>query len=304
MARDLPTLTLHELADGVFVWLQPGGESGVSNAGVVVDEDGLTVIDTLMVPDQWRPFAEAVQRLGLPVRRVVLTHAHIDHVGGTSAFRSAKVLASPLTSELLDQTMPLDAYKAFMPAFRDGFDELAAIGTRPVSHIVDDAAALTPRIEVLPASGHTAGDLVVLVDDADVLFAGDLCFFGVTPLAFQGDVAQWAAVLGAIGEGDIGQFFPNTDPRWKGAPSRTFLEEAARQVKLRNGRLVNVDASLIAQAPKLMPHVVAMKTHIATALGLDPKKVGIKATTNEKMGFIGREEGIAAMAVASVDLPE
>ncbi len=112
------------------------------------------------------------------------------------------------------------------------------------------------------------------------------------------------AVLGAIGEGDIGQFFPNTDPRWKGAPSRIFLEEAARQVKLRNGRLVNVDASLIAQAPKLMPHVQAMKANIAAALGLDPRKVGIKATTNEKMGFVGREEGIAAMAVASVDLPE
>lgn len=112
------------------------------------------------------------------------------------------------------------------------------------------------------------------------------------------------AVLGAIGEGDIGQFFPNTDPRWKGAPSRIFLEEAARQVTLRKGRLINVDASLIAQAPKLMPHVQAMKANIAAALGLDPKKVGIKATTNEKMGFVGREEGIAAMAVASVDLPE
>ena len=112
------------------------------------------------------------------------------------------------------------------------------------------------------------------------------------------------AVLGAIGEGDIGQFFPNTDPRWKGAPSRIFLEEAARQVALRNGRLVNVDASLIAQAPKLMPHVQAMKANIAAALGLDPRKVGIKATTNEKMGFVGREEGIAAMAVACVDLPE
>jgi len=111
------------------------------------------------------------------------------------------------------------------------------------------------------------------------------------------------AVLGAIGEGDIGQFFPNTDPRWKGAPSRIFLEEAARQVTLRQGRLINVDATLIAQAPKLMPHVQAMKANIAAALGLDPKKVGIKATTNEQMGFIGREEGIAAMAVASVDLP-
>ena len=112
------------------------------------------------------------------------------------------------------------------------------------------------------------------------------------------------AVLGAIGEGDIGQFFPNTDPRWKGAPSRIFLEEAARQVTLRQGRLINVDATLIAQAPKLMPHVQAMKANLAAALGLDPKKVGIKATTNEQMGFIGREEGIAAMAVASVDLPE
>ena len=111
------------------------------------------------------------------------------------------------------------------------------------------------------------------------------------------------AVLGAIGEGDIGQFFPNTDPRWKGAPSKIFLEEAARQVILRQGRLINVDATLIAQAPKLMPHVNAMKSNIAAALGLDPKKVGIKATTNELMGFIGREEGIAAMAVASVDLP-
>ncbi|MEI6569891.1 MAG: MBL fold metallo-hydrolase, partial [Actinomycetes bacterium] len=97
MASDSPTLTLHEIADGVMVWLQPGGESGVSNAGVVIDDDGLTVIDTLMVPEQWQPFAAAVNSLGLPVRRVVLTHAHIDHVGGTSAFRNAMVLASSVT---------------------------------------------------------------------------------------------------------------------------------------------------------------------------------------------------------------
>lgn len=112
------------------------------------------------------------------------------------------------------------------------------------------------------------------------------------------------AVLGAIGEGDIGQFFPNTDPRWKGAPSRIFLEEAARQVALRHGRIVNVDASVIAQQPKLLPHMTAMKANIAAALGIPATKVGVKATTNEHLGFIGREEGIAAMAVASVDLPE
>ena len=112
------------------------------------------------------------------------------------------------------------------------------------------------------------------------------------------------AVLGAIGEVDIGHFFPNTDPRWRGVASRIFLEEAAKQVKARGGRIVNIDASLMAEAPKIYPHIQQMKANIASALGVDPKKVGVKATTNERMGFIGREEGIAAMAVASVDLPE
>jgi len=112
------------------------------------------------------------------------------------------------------------------------------------------------------------------------------------------------AVLGALGEGDIGHFFPNTDPRWKGAPSKVFLAEAARQALQRNGKIVNVDASIIAQQPKLAPQIVEMKTHIAVALNVNSNRVGIKATTNEHLGFIGREEGIAAMAVASVELPE
>lgn len=112
------------------------------------------------------------------------------------------------------------------------------------------------------------------------------------------------AILGALGEVDIGHFFPNTDPRWKGAPSKIFLQEAARQVGARRGRLVNVDATIIAQAPKLFPHIAEMKKNIASALGLAPAKVAVKATTNERLGFAGREEGIAAMAVAGIDLPE
>jgi len=111
------------------------------------------------------------------------------------------------------------------------------------------------------------------------------------------------AVLGAQGEADIGHYFPNTDPQWKGAPSRVFLNEAARLVAARQGRIVNIDATLIAQAPKIFPHIQQMKAKIAEALGLSAAQVGIKATTNEHLGFIGREEGIAAMAVASVDLP-
>jgi 2-C-methyl-D-erythritol 2,4-cyclodiphosphate synthase len=115
--------------------------------------------------------------------------------------------------------------------------------------------------------------------------------------------AMCDAILGALGEADIGHFFPNTDPRWRGAPSSLFLNEAARLTESRQGAIVNVDATLIAQQPRLLPHIPQMKSNIAAALRLSPRQVGIKATTNEQLGFIGREEGIAAMAVASVDLP-
>jgi 2-C-methyl-D-erythritol 2,4-cyclodiphosphate synthase len=111
------------------------------------------------------------------------------------------------------------------------------------------------------------------------------------------------AILGALGEADIGHFFPNTDPRWRGAPSHLFLREAARLVALREGKIVNVDATLIAQAPKISPHIPQMKLKVADALEINSQQLGIKATTNEHLGFIGREEGIAAMAVASIDLP-
>ena len=110
------------------------------------------------------------------------------------------------------------------------------------------------------------------------------------------------AVLGALGEADIGHLFPNTDPRWRGAPSRIFLHEAARLVSVRGARLVNVDATVIAQEPKLFPHIKDMKRNIAAALEIEPQRIGVKATTNEGLGFIGRQEGIAAMAVAGVDL--
>ena len=112
------------------------------------------------------------------------------------------------------------------------------------------------------------------------------------------------AVLGAIGEGDIGSFFPPNDPQWKNAPSKIFLEEAARQIAKRNGQLINVDAMLIAETPRIAPHISAMKKNIAAALDITGDAVGIKTTTNEAMGFVGRGEGMAAHAVASVELPE
>lgn len=112
------------------------------------------------------------------------------------------------------------------------------------------------------------------------------------------------ALLGAIGEGDIGQHFPNSDPRWRNVPSAIFLEAAAQKIAARGGRIVNIDSSLLAERPKIVPHVPAMKANIAKALGVLPSQVGVKATTNERMGFVGREEGMRAYAVAAVDLKD
>ena len=112
------------------------------------------------------------------------------------------------------------------------------------------------------------------------------------------------AVLGAIGEGDIGSYFPPSDPQWKDAPSRIFLAEAAALVSKGGGKIVNIDATLIAEAPKILPHVPAMKAAVAQALCISPDQVGIKATTNELLGFLGRREGMAAMAVAAINMPD
>ncbi|OKH89962.1 bifunctional 2-C-methyl-D-erythritol 4-phosphate cytidylyltransferase/2-C-methyl-D-erythritol 2,4-cyclodiphosphate synthase [Thalassospira sp. TSL5-1] len=111
------------------------------------------------------------------------------------------------------------------------------------------------------------------------------------------------AILGAIAAGDIGQHFPPSDPQWKGAASDQFLKHAANLVAQRNGRIVNVDVTLICERPKIGPHTPAMRQAIATILSIDIDRVNVKATTSERLGFTGREEGIAAQAVASIALP-
>jgi 2-C-methyl-D-erythritol 2,4-cyclodiphosphate synthase len=108
------------------------------------------------------------------------------------------------------------------------------------------------------------------------------------------------AVLGALGLPDIGHWFPPGDPDCKDISSLRILEKAAALIRERGHEIVNVDATLIAEAPKVLPHREAMQANIGGALGIAPGRVGIKATTNELLGAIGRREGIAAMAVAEV----
>lgn len=111
------------------------------------------------------------------------------------------------------------------------------------------------------------------------------------------------AVLGAIGERDIGHHFPNDDEAIRGISSIEILRKAAQLVAAKGGRVVNIDATVIAEAPKISPHVEEMRAKIADALQIPLARAGVKATTNERMGFLGRGEGIAAMAVASVEVP-
>ena len=111
------------------------------------------------------------------------------------------------------------------------------------------------------------------------------------------------AVLGALGEGDIGEHFPPSDPRWKDASSDRFLAEAAARVKARGGVIAHLDVTYLGENPKVAPHRDAMRARIAAIAGVTADRVGVKATTNEGLGFIGRGEGAAAYAVATVRLP-
>lgn len=141
---------------------------------------------------------------------------------------------------------------------------------------------------------------------------GDFITLGGVRLPFEqgfiahsdGDVLLHAmadALLGALSLGDIGHWFPDTEERWRGADSRSLLREVYRQVHSRGYRLVNMDATIIAQAPKMAPHVDAMRRNVAEDLAIDLDRISIKATTSEHLGFTGRGEGIAAQSICLLE---
>ncbi|WP_156782616.1 2-C-methyl-D-erythritol 2,4-cyclodiphosphate synthase [Acidihalobacter yilgarnensis] len=120
----------------------------------------------------------------------------------------------------------------------------------------------------------------------------------------DGDVLIHAlcdALIGAAALGDIGRHFPDTDPRYAGADSRALLRAVLQKLVERGWRVGNVDCTVIAQMPKLAPHIEAMRTHLAADLAIEPERVNVKATTTERLGFTGREEGVAAHAVVLIE---
>lgn len=109
------------------------------------------------------------------------------------------------------------------------------------------------------------------------------------------------AILGALGAGDIGEYFPSSDPRWKGVSSVRFVEEALRMLRENDWTLANVDLTIIAERPRLAPHREAIRRSLALILGVAEGHVNVKATTTDGLGFTGRGEGICAMAVAAIE---
>ncbi len=136
-----------------------------------------------------------------------------------------------------------------------------------------------------------------------IKIAHDLTLIGHSD-ADAGLHALTDALLGAIGAGDIGDHFPPSDPQWKGASSDRFLRHAAGLVHQRGGRITGVDVTLVCEQPKIKPHREAMRARLAELLDLPLDSISVKATTTEGMGFTGRSEGLAAQAIATVELPE
>lgn len=195
-------------------------------------------------------------------------------------------------------------WAALPVALAMGSESNVKITTIEDLHMAEERLAAATRMETRVATGFD----VHRFTDGDHVWLGGVRIAHTHKLEGHSDAdvvlhALTDAVLGCIGEGDIGEHFPPSDPKWKGAASRVFLADAARRVAARGGRIVNVDVTVLAEAPKIGPHRAAMQDVIGAVLGLASDRVGIKATTTEGLGFTGRREGIAAMASATVMLP-
>jgi len=225
------------------------------------------------------------------------------------------------------QTPQIFRFGALLSAHR----AMASLGASEATALTDDAAvAERAGLKVVMVSGSednakitTNEDLLrAAVMETRTAFGFDVHGFGPGNAVMLGgvaiphtqglaghsdaDVALHAltdAVLGTIGAGDIGQHFPPSDPQWRGASSDRFLHHAVELLAARGGRIVHLDLTVVCEAPRIGPHRAVMVAKIARIAGIEPGRVSVKATTTEGLGFTGRREGIAAQAVATVEIP-
>jgi len=195
---------LEPIGQGVLAWLSDDCRPGATNAGIVVDDDGLTIIDALLSPVKAQNLIGELDGLGRPVKRLVLTTSHLAHVGGSGAFKLPGVYGTAQVSVHMDQAPNLESCCRLYPDDATEIAEIAETRTRPVTHTVNEGAWISAAAVAVPVSGELAENLVVQVPSAGVVFAGAMASFGVTPMAATGDPAAWAEALDQIiGWGDI-----------------------------------------------------------------------------------------------------
>ncbi|WP_116089764.1 bifunctional 2-C-methyl-D-erythritol 4-phosphate cytidylyltransferase/2-C-methyl-D-erythritol 2,4-cyclodiphosphate synthase [Sphingomonas crusticola] len=284
----------------------------------------------ILIHDAARPFlpGAVIDRLlgalehspgAVPVLPVADTLAHIGATLGATVSRER--LARVQTPQAFHTHAIRAAHAAWDAAMEATDDAQIARAAGLAVATVEGSAALdklTYPADFEAAERRLATDMVsrtALGFDVHGFVAGDGLWLGGIRIphdrALAGhsdaDVALHAltdALLGTIGDGDIGTHFPPSDPQWRGASSDRFLIHARNLVAQQGGRIDHVDLTIICEEPKVGPHRAAIRTRVAELLGLQEAKISIKATTTERLGFTGRREGIAAQAAATVRLPE
>lgn len=196
---------LVQLGQGVYAFTHPDPRFGHSNVGLVIDADGLTLIDTTATPAQAEVTVHAVDRLagelGLPIKRVVVTSSRVAFTGGSGVFWSAAFYGTEVTSGQLDAPANPPAFRALLPHLADAYPDDFA--TRPITHTVTERAQLTGAIALDPLTGESAGNLVAFVESANVVFAGAFASFGVTPLGHDAYLAEWIAGLRGLASAGV-----------------------------------------------------------------------------------------------------
>jgi 2-C-methyl-D-erythritol 4-phosphate cytidylyltransferase / 2-C-methyl-D-erythritol 2,4-cyclodiphosphate synthase len=317
--------------------LLPPVHGGATRQGSVCA--GLEALEVLrpklvLVHDAARPFASAAliarainagaaTGAAIPVLAIADTVKTVDAVGRVTGTVDRAQLRLVQTPQAFDFGALLDAHRRARAAGREAFTDDAQIAewaglevatfegepsngklTTNEDFVRAEAAMLANLSDVRTGFGfdvHSFGD-------GDHVMLGGVSIPHERGLAGHSDAdvvlhALVDAVLGALGDGDIGVHFPPTDPRWRGVSSDRFFAFAVERLRARGGRIAHLDVTVVCEAPRIGPHRDAMRARIAEIAGLAIERVGVKATTSEKMGFTGRREGMAAFANATVRLP-
>ncbi len=288
----------------------------------------------VLIQDAARPFAseilvaraiEAARAFGAAVPGLPVTDTikEIDWTGVITGTPARARLRAVQTPQAFRFDLILSAHRSAAAAGRQDLTDDAAVAEwagHPVHVFEGDAA----NMKVTTGEDFSAAEARFLRELPDIRMGqgfdvhafgpGDHVWLGGVKIPHDhglaghsdADVLSHAitdALLGALAEGDIGSHFPPSDPQWKGAASKIFLAAAAEMVRARGGMIAHVDATLMCEQPKVGPHRDRVRESLATILGISIERVAVKATTTERLGFTGREEGIAALAVATVRLP-